>query len=147
MTFHANRTILASPAAVFAAFADRDRLAAWWGPAGFTNTFAAFSLEPGGTWSFVMHGPDGKDYPNEIVVTEVDAPRRLVLHHVSQPRYLLTVTLEPTTDGTRVGWTQEFENPETGRRLASILVPANEQLLDRLAAEVRKQSELRPHRP
>lgn len=63
-----------------------------------------------------------------------------MIHHVSQPRYLLTVTLEPTADGgTLVGWNQDFENPEVGRRLERILVPANEQVLDRLSAEVLRQ--------
>lgn len=140
MTFRASREIAAPPSSVFAAFEDRTRLAVWWGPAGFTNTFDTHALEPGGKWSFVMHGPDGKDYPNEMVVVEVEAPRRIVIRHVSQPRYLLTVTLDPTADGgTRVGWNQEFESPEVGRRMEHIVVPANEQLLDRLSAEVLRE--------
>ena len=137
MGFRASRKIAAPPSSVFAAFEDGARLAVWWGPAGFTNTFEAFEFKPGGKWSFTMHGPDGKSYPNEIVVTEIEPPGRIVIDHVSQPRYFLTVTLEPTADGgTLVGWNQEFENPETGRRLEQILVPANEQVLDRLSAEV-----------
>lgn len=140
MAFQASRTIAAPPSSVFAAFGDSTRLAVWWGPAGFTSTFETCELEPGGRWSFVMHGPDGKRYPNEIVITEVDPPGKIVIHHVSQPRYLLTVTLEPTADGgTRVGWNQEFENPEVGRRMEPIVVPANEQLLDRLSAEVLRE--------
>lgn len=137
MPFLSSHTIPAPPSSVFAAFEDSARLATWWGPDGFTSTFTTHELAPGGRWSFVMHGPDGTDSPNEIVVTEVDRPGRIVLHHVSQPRYLLTVTLEPTADGsTLVGWHQDFENPETGRRLERILVPANEQLLARLTADV-----------
>lgn len=140
MSFRASRKIAAPPASVFAAFEDGARLAVWWGPAGFSNAFETFELKPGGKWSFVMHGPDGKNYPNEIVVKEIEPPGRLVIDHVSQPRYLLTVTLEPTADGeTLVVWDQAFENPETGRRLEQILVPANEQLLDRLSAEVLRQ--------
>ena len=136
-TFNATREIPAPVEKVFAAFEDVDRLAAWWGPAGFTNTFKTFDLKPGGKWSFTMHGPDGKDYPNEIVVTEIEPPGKIVIHHVSPPRYLLTVTLEPTADGgTLVGWDQEFENPETGRRMEKIVASANDQVLDRLTAEV-----------
>jgi uncharacterized protein YndB with AHSA1/START domain len=77
-------------------------------------------------------------YPNEIVITEIEPPKRIVIHYVSQPRYLLTVTLEPTADGggTLVGWNQDFENSDVGRRMERILVPANEQLLDQLSAEV-----------
>lgn len=45
--------------------------------------------------------------------------------------------LEPAAEGgTRVGWNQAFENPEVGARMERIVVPANEQLLDRLSAEV-----------
>jgi uncharacterized protein YndB with AHSA1/START domain len=137
MTFQVSRKIAAPPSSVFAAFEDSARLAVWWGPAGFTNTFKTYEFKPGGKWSFMMHGPDGKNYPNEIIITEIELPKRIVIHHVSQPRYLLTVTLEPTADGgTLVGWNQDFENPDVGRRMERILVPANEQLLDRLSAEV-----------
>jgi uncharacterized protein YndB with AHSA1/START domain len=147
MTFHASRTIAAPPASVLAAFADPARLARWWGPAGFTSTFETFAFEPGGHWSFTMHGPDGKHHPNAIVVTEIVPSTRLVLHHVSPPRYLLTVTLEPTADGgTLVGWHQEFESADVGRRMESIVVAANEQVLDRLSAEVsREQIGARAH--
>lgn len=137
MTFQATRKIAAPPSRVFAAFEERARLEVWWGPAGFTNTFNTFEFKPGGKWSFIMHGADGKNYPNEMIMAEIQPPTRIVINHVSQPRYLLTVTLESTADeGTLVGWNQDFENPETGRRLEHILMPANEQLLDRLSAEV-----------
>jgi len=140
MTFQASREIAAPPASVFAAFQDVGRLATWWGPAGFTNTFRTFEFEPGGKWSFTMHGPDGKNYPNEIVIAEIDPPGKIVIDHVSPPRYLLTVTLEETADGgTVVGWNQDFENPEVGRRMESIVTPANQQLLDRLSAEVLRE--------
>lgn len=35
-----------------------------------------------------------------------------------------------------VGWVQEFEDPESGRRLQHILEPANEQVFDHPAAEI-----------
>ncbi|SLI52196.1 Activator of Hsp90 ATPase homolog 1-like protein [Mycobacteroides abscessus subsp. bolletii] len=136
MRLHASREIEASPSSVFAAFEDEARLARWWGPDGFTSTFQSFALEPGRMWTFVMHGPDGKDYKNQISVLEVVPSSKIVLHHVSGPRYLLTVTLESTSGGTTVGWNQEFENPDVGRRLAPILTSANEEVLTRLGAEV-----------
>jgi uncharacterized protein YndB with AHSA1/START domain len=65
-----------------------------------------------------MTGPDGKNYPNEIVVTAIEPDRSIGMHHVSPPRYLLTVTLEPNPEGgTLVSWIQEFENPDVGRRM------------------------------
>ena len=135
-TFATSREIPAPIEAVFAAFGDPTRLARWWGPAGFTNTFHACDFTPGGRWSFVMHGPDGAAFPNESEFTEIEAPQRIVIQHVSGPRYRLTITLEPSADGTRVSWTQVFEHPEVAKRIAPIVIPANEQNLDRLAAEV-----------
>ncbi len=70
--FRNERILSASSAEVFAAHRDPERLARWWGPAGFTNTFTAFEFVPGGKWSFIMHGPDGKDFPNESVFTQIE---------------------------------------------------------------------------
>jgi uncharacterized protein YndB with AHSA1/START domain len=67
----AERVLSASPRKVFAAFEQLVRLAQWWGPNGFTNTFAQFDFTPGGRWVFVMHGPNGADYPNENVFREI----------------------------------------------------------------------------
>lgn len=137
MTFRTSRTIAADPSSVFAAFEDRARLQAWWGPAGFTNTFARCEFKPGGQWSFVMHGPNGKNYPNESSFREIERDRKVVIQHVSQPRYILTITLEPAEGGrTRVRWEQEFEDPRVAAGVEHIVVPANEQNLDRLTAEV-----------
>ena len=137
MSFVTSREIAAPPEAVFAAFADSDRLAAWWGPAGFRNTFHHCHFSPGGSWSFVMHGPDGKDYDNESVFQVIEEARRVVIEHQSLPQYLLTITLEPTVNGTtRVRWEQAFAKPEVARGIEHIVVPANEQNLDRLTAEV-----------
>ena len=43
-------------------------------------------------WRFIMHGPDGTDYKNEVVYAEVVKPERLVYDHVSGPRFHVTVT-------------------------------------------------------
>jgi len=72
------RVIAAPRDLVFKAFSDPENLARWWGPKGFTNTFHEFDLRPGGAWRFVMHGPDGVDYPNESVFVEVVKPERIV---------------------------------------------------------------------
>ena len=51
-----SRIFNASPEDVFRAWTEPDLLAAWWGPAGFTNTFHEFNPQPGGRWKFTMHG-------------------------------------------------------------------------------------------
>ncbi|HQU71383.1 MAG TPA: SRPBCC domain-containing protein [Calditrichia bacterium] len=137
LTFNHSRKISASVEEVFAAISSPERLARWWGPAGFTNTFDLCEFRTGGRWSFVMHGPDGRDYPNENVFEEIEAPGKVVVKHVSQPHYRLTIKLTPDGTGTAVSWTQVFENPDIDReKLERIVGNANEENLDRLTDEV-----------
>jgi uncharacterized protein YndB with AHSA1/START domain len=114
-TLRASREIRAAADRIFAAFSDPERLARWWGPAGFTNTFSVCEFRKGGSWSYVMHGPDGRDYPNESVFAEIEAPRKVVIEHVSLPRYRLTITLASAGEGSVVSWLQVFENERTSK--------------------------------
>lgn len=134
--FRHARALPAAPEAVFRAFEDPRRLARWWGPDGFTNTFEAFEFKEGGAWRFTMHGPDGKDYLNEAAFLEIDPPRRLRIRHLNLPVFELTLTLEPTAGGTRLTWVGVFENPEFAESLRGFLEAANEQNLDRLGREL-----------
>jgi uncharacterized protein YndB with AHSA1/START domain len=121
-----------SPRQIFAAFERPEQLARWWGPDGFTNTFERFEFTRGGRWVFVMHGPNGIDSPNENVFRELVPDSKVVIEHVVQPLFTLTVTLSPRGDQTQVEWAQEFESPEVLAKLLPIVGPANEQNLDRL---------------
>ena len=58
---------------VFKMWRDPKHVGEWWGPRGFTTTTDVMNVKPGGVWRFVMHGPDGRDYKNEIVYIEVGA--------------------------------------------------------------------------
>jgi uncharacterized protein YndB with AHSA1/START domain len=120
--------------AVFEAFANAKQLATWWGPSGFTNTFELFEFREGARWKFVMHGPDGSNHPNESVFLELQPPSRIVIQHVSQPHFVLTVTLAVHSAGTEVTWHQAFEDAGFAARIRHIVEPANEQNLDRLTA-------------
>ena len=135
-TFSTSREIPAPVEEVFAAISSPERLARWWGPAGFTNTFSACEFKKGGRWSFVMHGPNGANYPNENVFADIEAPGKVVIQHVSEPKFVLTIGLAPSAAGTLLSWAQAFENSEVAKHIEHIVVPANEQNLDRLAAEV-----------
>jgi uncharacterized protein YndB with AHSA1/START domain len=128
------RVLSASPREIFAAFEHPDRLARWWGPDGFTNTFEQFEFRPGGRWVFVMHGPNGADYPNESVFREIQPDVRIVIEHVVKPWFTLTVTLTARGEQTHLAWVQEFESAEVANQLRSICEPSNEQNLDRLAS-------------
>ncbi|MFI5017996.1 MAG: SRPBCC family protein [Dongiales bacterium] len=75
------RVIDAPRELVFRAFTDLKQVGKWWGPRGFTTTTHEMSVKPGGTWRFIMHGPDGTDWANEILYREVVKPERLVYDH------------------------------------------------------------------
>jgi len=121
---------------VFQAWTDPDRLAQWWGPKDFTNTFQEFDMKPGGTWRFVMHGPDGVDYKNESVFVEVVRPERIVFQHVSGPRFQLTASFAEQAGKTRLTWRMLFESAAECDRVKTFAVEANEQNLDRLVAQL-----------
>ncbi|RYD46687.1 MAG: polyketide cyclase [Verrucomicrobiaceae bacterium] len=131
---HTSRLLPAAPGEVFAAFEDPEKLAVWWGPAGFTNTFSTFDFTPGGKWIFTMHAPNGSDFLNESFFREIEKDRRIVIEHVVRPWFTLTVTLTPEGQGTLLAWNQEFENPEIAATMRTLSETANEQVLDRLQA-------------
>ena len=136
-TFDTSREIAAPIDDVFAAFTDPERLARWWGPAGFTNTFHVCEFETGGRWVYTMHSPNGGNPGNESIFELVEPPRKVVIRHISQPLYRLTIDLIPTAaSGTIVSWSQEFDDAEVAKRIKKIVRTANEQNLDRLTAEV-----------
>ena len=64
-----------------------------------------------------MHGPNGANYPNESVFREIKPDTKIVIEHVSQPRFTLTVTLTARGDKTHLDWIQEFESPEVAAQL------------------------------
>jgi uncharacterized protein YndB with AHSA1/START domain len=136
-TFKTSREIAAAPEEIFAAFRDPKRLARWWGPAGFTNTFHVCEFENGGRWVYTMHSPNGGNPGNESVFELIEPSRKVVIRHISPPVYRLTIDLVPTAaSGTNLIWSQEFDDPEVAKRIEKIVIPANEQNLDRLTTEV-----------
>lgn len=80
-TIVTTRTVDAPRELVWEAWTNPEHAAQWWGPNGFTTTTKSFELRVGGAWRFVMHGPDGTDYPNNIVFREIVKPERLVYDH------------------------------------------------------------------
>jgi len=92
---------------VFEAWTDPKHLSQWWGPDGFTMTTRNFDMKPGGTWRFVMHGPDGRDYQNRITFEEILRPERIVYSHggdddVESVKFRSVVTFEDIGGKTRL---------------------------------------------
>lgn len=122
---------------VYEAWTNPDHLAQWWGPNGFRNTFHEFDLRPGGTWQFVMHGPNDVDYPNTSKFVEI-GPERIVLRHVSAPRFQSTAIFEDLGAKTRLTCRQLFETAAEFNAARKYAPEANEQNLDRLGAQLQK---------
>jgi uncharacterized protein YndB with AHSA1/START domain len=131
---------------VFKAWTDPAHLINWWGPAGFTNTFYEIEIKPGGKWRFVMHGPNGMDFPNFILFTEVIAPERLEYYHGSseeeEPSFKVTVTFEEMGNKTKLTMHSIFPSAEERDMVVReyrALEGAN-QTLDKLELELSKMS-------
>jgi len=137
LIFRTSRHFDFPPAAIFAAIIDPVRLARWWGPEGFTNSFEVCEFTQGGRWQFVMHGPDGTNYANQSEFAEI-VPNSLVrIRHISAPQFVLCITLSTSDGGTDVLWEQTFDDPAFAERVRHIVEPANEQNLDRLGLELK----------
>ncbi len=130
------KIIAATPTAVFAAMADPSRIARWWGPDGFTNTIHGFDFRSGGKWLLTMHGPDGKDYPNESRFSRIVTDQVFEIEHLNGHHFFLTIELTPIDGGTEVKWRQTFDTADHYNKISAFVASANEQNLERLAVEV-----------
>ena len=112
----------------------------WWGPAGFTTTTHEFTFAPGGVWRFVMHGPDGTDYPNRIVFREIDPPSRIVYENGwdlpgAPLDFIVVVTFEPLGEKTHFSLHMTFRDADALRTAVERygVMHGGTQTLDRLA--------------
>lgn len=99
------RTITAPPELVWRAFTEERHVGQWWGPDGFRTTIHDMDVRPGGYWRFIMHGPDGTDWPNWIRFIELDKPHRLrYAHggHSEQEDFHALITIEKADVGSLV---------------------------------------------
>ena len=90
----------------------------------------------GRAWRLVMHGPNGTDYPGEFRFVEIAGPERLVLDHVSLPKFRLTIFFEELDGKTKIIFRQLFDTPQTYQSVKHLAMPGNEQLFDKFAIEL-----------
>jgi len=134
------RTVDAPRELVWKMWTDPKHIANWWGPNGFTNTVRAMEVKPGGVWRFIMHGPDGANYPTRVVYHEVVKPERLVYElggddESNNHTFRATVTFAEREGKTDIRMANKF--PSVAARDAVLKFGAVEggaQTLDRLAA-------------
>lgn len=132
-----SRLIPAPCETVFDAWIRREHVERWWGPTGFSLTIDEMDVRPGGSWRFTMHGPDGVDYPNEIVYEEVAPPVRLVYRHASpgmdHPAFRTTVTFDEMMGMTALTFRGVFEAEDRDLVVETFhAVEGGDQTLDRL---------------
>ena len=127
-TFNAPRDI------VFRAWIDPHHLAQWWGPRGCTTVIQEMDVRPGGAWRYVMHAPDGNEYPFDGVYIEIAEPERLVfdgfIHAAPAQRVWTVVTFSERAGQTEVNVRQYYTFVSDATRGASI---GWNQQLDRFA--------------
>lgn len=97
---------------VFEMWTNPDHIKHWWGPDGFTNTIRRMDVTKGGTWEFVMHGPDGKDYENKSVYMDIKPPDHIRFSHVNGPRFEMDITFEAQGNKTVLTISMIFESAE-----------------------------------
>ena len=131
---------------VFAAWTDPKQIVQWWGPRGFTTTTQEMSVTPGGVWRFVMHGPDGTDYRNKIIFTEVVKPERLIYRHAGEEntkdvKFHVTVTFEAQGHKTLLTMRSLFETAQERNDVVTKYgaIEGGKQTLERLAEHVEKK--------
>jgi uncharacterized protein YndB with AHSA1/START domain len=106
------RVLPAPSPAVFDAFADPDKLARWWGPAGFTVPSVDFDLRPGSSYRIEMQPPEGDAFHLVGEFREVDPPARLAFTFVWEPpdpddvETLVELSFQDLGDSTEVAFTQ-----------------------------------------
>lgn len=128
---------------VFKVWTDPAHVGNWWGPRGFRTTTTHLDLRPGGEWKFLMHGPDGTDYPNHIMYDEVVAPERLRYRtfgdgETKEVRFLSIITFTEEGAGTRVRMRSIFPSAAVRNLVVEKYgaIEGGRQHLDRLAEHV-----------
>ena len=144
---HADREIVISRVfdapreLVWEAWTNPQHVAQWWGPVGFTTTIEEMDVRPGGVWKQVMHGPDGTNYPNQSIFSEVVKPERIVYSlaggKAGEPgvNFVSTWTFEQLGEQTRVTIHMVFSSAADRERVVKKhgAIEGGKQTLARLA--------------
>jgi len=93
---------------VWEVWINAEHIAHWWGPNGFTNTILKMDVQAGGEWLLTMHGPDGKNYPNKSIFSEIIPYKKIVFEHFN-PDFITTIEFASEGDKTVLNWQMVFE--------------------------------------
>ena len=125
----------------FRAWSEPEHLKNWWGPAGFTNTFNEFDFRVGGKWSFIMHGPEKGNYPNECEFIKIEKPSLIAWKRYSKPLFQVLATFEEISkEQTKIVFKMLFTSAEESNKLRPFVVDKNEENFDKLENELIKMT-------
>ena len=105
---HLEATLAALPERVFTACVEAEKLAEWWGPAGFTCPSVQLDVREGGLYRITMQPPEGGAFHLRGEYREVEAPHRLVYTFVweeadpDDQETVVTLTFERAGEDTRL---------------------------------------------
>jgi uncharacterized protein YndB with AHSA1/START domain len=101
---------------VFATFTDPELIPEWWGPRDTTTVVDRMDVRAGGSWRFVMRGPDGSESGFRGTYREVTPPERIVqtFEWEGMPGHVAvdTATFEDLGDRTKVTTVSLFHTTE-----------------------------------
>jgi uncharacterized protein YndB with AHSA1/START domain len=139
-TIGTTRTFKAPIALVWRMWTEPEHLVEWWGPDGFSVTMHEMDVRTGGNWEFIMHGPDGRNYPNKSTYVEV-VPHKSIVYRHEQPAFTSTVTFADHGQETVIEMNMLFDSRETRDIVAKThgAVEGQQQTLNRLAAHLAGQ--------
>lgn len=108
---------------VYEVWTKPEHIVNWWGPDGFTCTISEMEVKEGGVWRFMMHGPDGRDYPNKIIFTKIIPPELICYKHTGEDeteniRFSVIVELKEIGKTTMLTMTSVFETSEELERVS-----------------------------
>lgn len=133
------RVVNAPISLAFKAWTDPNHLKNWWGPKGFSNTINEFDLRPGGKWTFIMHGPDKGNYPNEVEFIKINKPNLIYWKRHSKPLFKVLTTFEEISENqTKIVFKMIFDTADECHKLKPYVVDKNEENFDRLEVELTK---------
>lgn len=125
---------------IWDAWIDPKQIVKWWGPHGFTLTIHEMDVRAGGVWRSTMHGPDGTEYLNDCVFSEVVKPKRIVYTLTGgkkddrNAQAEVSWIFEAQGDKTRLTLHMLFPTAEARNRSATVykVIEGGNETLDRL---------------
>ncbi len=127
---------------VFRAWTQPEMFARWFGPNGYSVTLQEMDVCVGGLIRFIMHGPDGTDYSNRMLIREIAPGEKLAYLHGrdmdNDPNaFEVVVMFDDEHGATRIRMQSTFPSIEARNAVAKFgAIELGAQTLEKLVAAV-----------